>query len=189
MLKGGSQGWSSDQLSVSSALSFWYLHPQPLAGPQASAPVGALPTAEGIPSCTAPGYPRVSLLLLNIVPVAFAVASVDLISLSEGTLCSVLPLSQTLDHIFFPPAQTPKLSLRLATPVLSVVLHRVALDTRERQISPPRRQDQHQHSQLRRRPPGWFPVPVSVIRHFILGRFSVEVCDTQRTPSIPTSLT
>lgn len=102
MLKGGSRGWSSDQLSVSSALSFWYLHPQPLAGPQASAPVGALPTAEGIPICTAPGYPRVSLLLLNIVPVAFAVASVDLISLSEGTLCSVLPLSQTLDRIFFP---------------------------------------------------------------------------------------
>lgn len=104
MLKGGSRGWSSDQLSISSALSFWYLHPQPLAGPQASAPAAALPTAEGIPSCTAPGYPRVFLLLLNLVPASFAVASVDLISVSEGTLCSVLPLSQTLDHIFFPGA-------------------------------------------------------------------------------------
>lgn len=50
------------------------------------------------------------------------------------------------------------------------------------------RKDQHQRIQLRRRLPGWFPVPVSVIRHFISGPFSVVVCDTQKTPSIPTSL-
>lgn len=159
MLTGGSRGWGSDTSQPPGVPGFG----TSICDPLSASPSHSSSPAEDSSLCAGLSSPRAALnpvLCLLLLP---HVAEFQLPSAVSAQFCCFF---QTPALTFF--ASTNYEAFALLVPLLLSALHRVPPDACKQQR--PRcgaKTDQPQHTQLRRRLPGWFPASVNVVRRFI----------------------